>query len=1109
MKNIWMGALMGTLALAGNAWAAPAVQANDEAGNYTLETFINGANLGTGFGVWDIWNTPATLEDSTAGGGGDLNSTNGYSFCFKGDGAGSWCNARRNFAAPLQDGDELTFTFTYNWDGGGRGVDIFCATGQFANLINVQGGNTFQVNGNTISTNYSPGAVVSVKITQEIGAIQMDLTRTVSGETNLTYTTNIVNPDGATGISMYCGGYTCDPGDNNNYAIFMNDLQIFGEDRRSLEFSAGVWNPPTPGAYAFELTRSGAVGDEIALNSDNEAAVTVPATVTFDSPAATTVAFDATVVSVTNGDATIYATNLSSGARTEYTLRAPHLAIDGPWEVYAAGPVTYTLTRIAGISNTVSLSSSTASVMSVTGTATFNEGEDVTTFQATALTEGSTTLAATDPANGVKAEFNVTFYPPALVLGGPASIWEGETKSYTVTRYGPAGETIYLSSSDTNVLTVPDSVTFASGDVASFDAVGVAVGTATITAWSDDLPEGDTLDVEVTAAGTVVAFDEANNYTPATFVNGANEGFGFGAWDFWNDLATLGDSTAGGGGDINSANGLSFRFMGDASGSWCNARRNFAAPLQAGDVMSFTFTYNWDGGQRGVDIFCATGQFANLINVQGGNTFQVNGNTISTEYSPGAVVAVEITQSADGIQMDLVRTVGGVPNLTYSTNIVQADPATGVSMYCGGHADARPEINLVNYAVFMNDLQIVGTPVAAALFLTGPTEVWAGTTPTYTLTRQGEVGDVVTLGSSALGVMTVPATATFPNGQNSVTFQATPVGAGATVLSAGNADATATPLNVTVAVRPEYLAYDDASLYADGDWVLAPAHVTGFSDWTEWVNPDPAPADVYRGRFIGASPIGAINENGVAFGLYANHYLDPEPDPLPEVKMLRSFPAPMVVGQTFSVDVGYNWSGGTKGIKLKGDFEGTAYDRFELFNSGNDTWSYKLDGGDPVVAWSGYVEGGFRGRVQAICTGENTFTFSLQRDGEDAVLVENVILPGSIDQIEFYNYNGGSGEAENFYFNRMWLSEVAGPVGPGIASISFNPATDEISFTIPSGYTLVRVEGADCQLVGNGFDWQPVPATDYTVVGSEVTILTDDPMRQMIRVVLQESGTPE
>ncbi|HQN80528.1 MAG TPA: hypothetical protein PLB64_05670, partial [Kiritimatiellia bacterium] len=99
MKNIWMGALMGTLALAGNAWAAPAVQANDEAGNYTLETFINGANLGTGFGVWDIWNTPATLEDSTAGGGGDLNSTNGYSFCFKGDGAGSWCNARRNFAA--------------------------------------------------------------------------------------------------------------------------------------------------------------------------------------------------------------------------------------------------------------------------------------------------------------------------------------------------------------------------------------------------------------------------------------------------------------------------------------------------------------------------------------------------------------------------------------------------------------------------------------------------------------------------------------------------------------------------------------------------------------------------------------------------------------------------------------------------------------------------------------------------------------------------------------------------------------------------------------------------------------------------------------------------
>ncbi len=29
--------------------------------------------------------------------------------------------------------------------------------------------------------------------------------------------------------------------------------------------------------------------------------------------------------------------------------------------------------------------------------------------------------------------------------------------------------------------------------------------------------------------GSVTAYDEAGNYTPATFINGANEGFGFNA----------------------------------------------------------------------------------------------------------------------------------------------------------------------------------------------------------------------------------------------------------------------------------------------------------------------------------------------------------------------------------------------------------------------------------------------------------------------------------------------------------------------------------------------------------------------------------------------------
>ena len=815
MMRKWLGGiLVGTLAWTGAALGAPATIAYDEAGNYTPATFINGANLGTGFGAWDLWNKAAELGDSTAGGGGDLNSTNGYSFRFMGDGTNGWCNGKRNFDGALQTGDVLSFTFTYNWDGGGRGVDIFCATGQFANVINVIPGDVFQVNGQTVSTQWSPGAVVAVDITQLADGIQVHLTRATNGTENLNYTTNILNPEPATGFSLYCGGYSCAPADNVNYAIFMNDIEIVGEPRIGLTFSSGTWNPTVVGDYEFVLAREGAVGDELVLTSSNTNAVTVPEGATFVSNA---VAFNATVVSLTSGPATLVASNEETGVWAEYVVTpvAPVLAIGGPWEIFALGPAGFILQRVGAVGDVVSLSSSAPGVLSVPVSATFGSAETQTTFNATANAFGAATITATNPASGAWATFDVTVAEPAISIEGPTTVWTGGARFYVLRRNSAAGvgANVNLSSSDEGRLTVPATVSFP-GDalVAIFEANGVAPGAATITADNDDV-EPATFDATVTDMPGALAADHSGNYTPATFVDGSNLGFGFGAWDFWNEPASLGDSTAGGGGDLNDTNGVAFRFMGDGAGGYCNARRDLAEALKPGDVMSFTFTYNWVGGGRGVDVFSAGGQFANLINVGEGDAFSVNGNVISTVYSPGAVVYVEIAQQADGIAVYLTRAAGGTVNLAYVTNIVHGEGATGVSMYCGGYV-ADPIENNVNFAIFMNALRVVGEEPTRLTFTGG---TWNPATVgdyEFELTRSGAVDDFIVLSSDNEAAVTVPASVMFPESSPTLTFDATVVS-----LTAGSAKIVAS--NVATGAWAEYNVYPVApTLAIDGPWMV-------------------------------------------------------------------------------------------------------------------------------------------------------------------------------------------------------------------------------------------------------------------------------------------------
>lgn len=678
MRNKIIGLLTAWVVAWGMIASAETVIAHDNANNYTHLTFTNGANVGLGFGAWDFQGVPPLLGDSTEGGGGDINSANGFSFQIAGDGAGGWAALERHFSAPLRTGDVASFTLAYNWDGGGRGVDVFDSEGLFANLINITGGGLLQINGETVSTSPSTGSVVTVSITQATNAVRLDLIRLVNGVTNLVYATNIVNGLPAAGLGFYCGGYDEAAVE---YAMFLNDLQVLGYERKSLSFISGAWDPVSTGDYEFVLFREGAVGDEIVLSSDNTSAVVVPSVVTFD-PGSDTVSFDATVVSLNEGQATILASNVVSGL----------------W--------------------------------------------------ATCI---------------------VTPQPKELFISGAGKIWSGGSRYVQIRRSNASviNKTVNLESTDENILAVPSTVEFGDGDLVLYVAVtGVNVGHATIKAYNDDVEEV-TMDIEVAALRPVYAVDDAGNYTPETFTNGSNAGEGLGAWSFWDLPPDLGDSTAGGGGDINSVGGNSFRIVGDGSNGWANAMRPFIRSLEVGDVVTFRLAYNWSAGARGVEIFSAGGQFASLVDVETGDDLRVNGVTISQESVSGAILYVELEQEADGIALYLTRSAGGEVNLAYSTNIVHAEPATAISAYCGGYVATPIESN-VNFAVFMNDLVIYGETPPALTFSMGTSDPSATGTYEFELTRSGSVGDDVVLSSDNLSAVTVPESVVFLPGSNTV-----------------------------------------------------------------------------------------------------------------------------------------------------------------------------------------------------------------------------------------------------------------------------------------------------------------------------------------------------
>lgn len=551
--------------------------------------------------------------------------------------------------------------------------------------------------------------------------------------------------------------------------------------------------------------------------------------------------------------------------------------------------------------------------------------------------------------------------------------------------------------------------------------------------------------------------DDAGNYTVGTFTNGSNLGTGFGAWQFTVGTGAsvdLADSTSGSG-NINSTNGLSFRFYGGVGGTYGEATRDFNAALSVGDQFSVVFAYNWDGGARGVNILNASGGELMNVNLGGSNTLSFNfagssATVLSTSYSPTATVTL-VVQQLTGNQLDVTIT----RNDGLTTNFVSSSlttPAAKVKFYNGGHSGDN-----VNYALFVNDLVI--TPNATlGLDLSGIDAMAAGMTNLITLNRYGTPLDAitVTLSNSDPAVASIPTSVTFAAGATSTNFPIVGLGNDEVVISASASNY----VDDTFAVDVFDIAYDGAAYYPPANFTNGAAGGgSGYQAWLFIDNNGPGEGYTnFAGGFVGDSTFGGVGLNvndssGQAFGLYANgSTTNAAETPAPSINVIRIFSNELAIGQVVSTEIGINFRNGSKGMKLQN--AGNAL--FEVAAFSDDYW-YAITNGTPVsLGWAYASDTAIE--ISAKRTGSSTYDISIKRRGSSPQLTEltGVDLGASaISEAMFYCFDtDGSGAVDNLYFNRLGIRTAPATLalkaiaGAGIVTLTAGPTDLGIDYDI-------------------------------------------------------------
>jgi hypothetical protein len=224
---------------------------------------------------------------------------------------------------------------------------------------------------------------------------------------------------------------------------------------------------------------------------------------------------------------------------------------------------------------------------------------------------------------------------------------------------------------------------------------------------------GNFLIINVMLAQYITGEDNASNYSNNDFPSEGNLGYGFGTWTSSSNSGGWFRGTATNNGASNSS---ILDVSGNSFGMWAtdfsNVGRNFSA-LPEGGKISFSLSFQWDNGNKGFSLYTGGVNNTEVFNFNlnsSGYTWTGGGSQAMTSWDVppgdrqfGVVIAVNITQTATGLDYNIQAAAGDGGFGTKTGSVVFAGNINACKFYVSGAGGSGGNFYFNNLAIEIDD----------------------------------------------------------------------------------------------------------------------------------------------------------------------------------------------------------------------------------------------------------------------------------------------------------------------------------------------------------------------------------------------------------------------